>query len=111
MDRNFEISLIKFMNRLGISQNIEISRSYQMKGLPSVCILVELIYKGHTDLKQYHCYEYKNGKVVYSEGNEVKGPDQSILAYLGNNRDVDRYFETLARYKAKEYFENNFTYA
>lgn len=95
------------MNRLGISQNIEITRSYLNRGVPSVCVVVELIYKGSVDYKQHHCYEYKNGKVVYSEGNEVKGLDKSILAYLGNNKDIDNYFDQLARYKAKQFFENN----
>lgn len=95
------------MNRLGISQNIEITRSYIEYGLPSVCVTVELIYKGSVDYEQHHCYVYKNGKVAYSQGNEVKGLDKSILAYLGNNKDIDNYFDQLARYKAKQFFENN----
>lgn len=94
------------MNRLGISQNIEITRSYIHRGLPTVCIKVELVYKGSVDYEQHHCYEYKNGKVVYSEGNEVRGLNRSILSYLGNNKDVDNYFDNLARIKAKEFFEN-----
>ena len=108
MDPNFPIAILKFMDSLGIGQEITISKSgYGAKRHPFVCIKVKLIRRGHTEYEQYHCYEYKtNGKVVYAEGNEVIGVGSGVMAYLGANDDVDRYFEILSRKVAKKHFES-----
>jgi hypothetical protein len=104
MDRDFVISIIKFLNRLDATVNIELHRRGTNRGGKFVCMKVEVIYKGKKNYLQYHCYVLKNGKLVYDEGNEVIGINGGILAYLGNEKDVDNYFDQLARTEAKKYF-------
>lgn len=108
MDPNFPIAILKFMDSLGITQRLTISRSgWNKKRVPFVCVKIELTRRGNTEYEQYHCYEYKsNEKVVYSEGNEVIGVGSGVMAYLGANDDVDRYFEILSRKVAKKHFES-----
>ena len=70
---------------------------------------VVVYYKGKVEYKQYHCYTFTNeGKLFYSEGNTVKDVGEGILSYLGNNKDVDNYFDELARYEAKKYYQKLF---
>lgn len=104
MDRDFVISVVKFLNRLDATVNIGLSKEGRNRqGVKFVCMKVEVIYRERVNYLQYHCYEMKNNKIVYSEGNKVIGVDYGILAYLGNSGDVDRYFETLSRNEAKKY--------
>lgn len=111
MDRNFVISLIKFMDRMGMSSEIELSRHYiDSRGKRNICMSVVVYYKGNVEYKQYHCYTFTNeGKLFYSEGNTVKDVGEGILSYLGNNKDVDNYFDELARYEAKKYYKKYFS--
>lgn len=107
MDRDFVISIIKFLNRLDAKVNIELSRrGINKQGIKFVCMKIEVFYKEKPHYLQYHCYEMKNNKIVYSEGNEEVGINDGILAYLGNKRDVDNYFENLTRIEAKKYFDH-----
>lgn len=109
MDRDFVISIIKFMNQMGMKVSVDISRSYRNhNGRKSVCIEVIVDYKNRKEYVSHHCYELNNGKISYSEGNEKMGVGEGILAYLGNNRDVENYLESLARYEAKKFFEKSF---
>lgn len=105
MDRDFVISIIKFLNRIGAIVNIELERQYMNRqGNQVVCMKVEVKLKGKTNYLQYHCYTIKNGKITYDEGNEVVPIKNGILAYLGNEKDVDNYFDVLTRTEAKKYF-------
>lgn len=105
MDRDFVISIIKFLNRIDATVNIELERRYMdRQGNQVVCMKVEVKFKGKTHYLQYHCYSMKNGKITYDEGNEVVPIKNGILAYLGNEKDVDNYFDALTRTEAKKYF-------
>lgn len=109
MDRDFVISIIKFMNQMGMKTSVDITRSYMNpNGRKSVCVEVIVEHKRKKEYDSYHCYELRNDKIVYSEGNEVIAVKEGLLAYLGNNRDVENYLEGLARYEAKKFFEKSF---
>lgn len=105
MDKDFVVSLEKFMNRLGITYGLEIDKSYYSRYGKQVCIQVVVYYKGEVQYDQYHCYGLKNGKPFYSEGNEVKGINDGVLAYLGSDREIDNYFEDKARDIARKYLK------
>jgi hypothetical protein len=106
MNRDFVISIIKFLNRIDATVNIELERRYRNRqGNQVVCMKVEVKFKGKTHYLQYHCYSMKNNKITYDEGNEVVPIKNGILAYLGNPNVVDNYFDELARTEAKKYFE------
>lgn len=110
MDRNFVLSLIKFMNRMGMSSEIELDRHYiDSRGKKNLCMKITVFYKGRVEYEQYHCYAFTNeGQLYYSEGNEVKSVGSGILSYLGNDKDVDNYFDQVARYEAKKYYKKLF---
>lgn len=109
MDRDFVISIIKFMNQMGMKVSVDISRSYRNhNGRKSVCVEVIVHYKDRKEYISNHCYESRNDKIVYSEGNKVMGVEEGLLAYLGNSREVENYLEGLARYEAKKFFEKSF---
>lgn len=94
---------------MGMKVSVDIARSYRNhNGRKSVCLEVIVHYKDRKEYISYHCYELNNDKISYSEGNKVMGVEEGILAYLGNNRDVENYLESLARYEAKKFFEKSF---
>lgn len=104
MNRDLVISIIKFMNQMGMSLSVDVVRSYRNhNGRKAVCIKVVVIRKKEKEYEyeSIHCYEVNNGKISYSEGNKSKGVEDGILAYLGDNREVENYLESLARYEAK----------
>lgn len=110
MARDFFISLIKFMDRMGMSSEIEPDRHFiDSRGKRNICMKVTVRYKGRVEYEQYHCYSFTNeGIPTYSEGNEVKSVRDGILSYLGNDKDVDNFFDQLARYEAKKYYKKLF---
>ena len=106
MNRDFIISVVKFLNRIGAVVDIQMTKEYRNRqGNKVVCMTIEVIYKGKTNYLQHHCYHMKHGKITYEEGNKVIGVNDGILAYLGNEKDVDNYFDALARNEAKKYLE------
>lgn len=98
----------KFIETMGIKVDYVVERDFiTSKGKRYACIGVHAFYKKQETYTQYHCYETTNtGIITYEEGNEVRGVGDSIFAYLGDDRDVDRYFEEKARNFAKNVFEN-----
>jgi hypothetical protein len=105
MDKDFVSSITKFMNHLGLTPTFIIRREYTDRGVrKNICIGVVVSRGTEIEYNQIHCYNFRNGEVYYSEGNEIKGVHDGILAYLGDDRNVDRYFEQISRSKAKEYF-------
>jgi hypothetical protein len=103
MDQDFIISLEKFMDRMGITYDVEISRDYYSRDGRQVCIRVLAHYQGEEQYYQHHCYGLRNGKVFYSEGNEVMGINDGVLAYLGKEKEIDNYFEDKTRAIARNY--------
>lgn len=71
-----------------------------------VCIEVKVRRKGVDEYHQYHCYSKSKDGVRYAEGNMVKDVRDGILAYLGDDRRVDNYFEKKARELAVNFFES-----
>ena len=88
---------------MGITYDIEISRDYYSRDGRQVCIRVLAHYQGEEQYYQHHCYGLRNGKVFYSEGNEVMGINDGVLAYLGKEKEIDTYFEDKARAIARNY--------
>jgi len=107
-----DIAIEKFINTMQIVVNIKPDRYYiDSRGKRNVCIQIKAYYKSELSYEQYHCYETTNVNLIsYSEGNEVKGVRDSIFAYLGEDDEVDRYFEEIARKKAKKFFNERFKY-
>ena len=103
MDQDFVISLEKFMDRMGITYDIAVSRDYYSGYGKQVCVRVVVYYQGEEQFNQHHCYGLRNGKVFYSEGNEVLGINDGVLAYLGKEKEIDNYFEDKARDMARNY--------
>lgn len=102
MNRDLVISIIKFMNQMGMSLSVDVVRSYRNhNGRKAMCIRVVVARKEKKEYDSIHCYELNNGKISYSEGNRSMGVEDGILAYLGDNREVENYLEGLARYEAK----------
>lgn len=91
---------------MGITYEIEQSRTHTHRGRQSVCYSIYAFHKDKKEYEQHHCYSEKGGGVVYEEGNEVIGPGDGIFAYLGMNSYVRKYFENKTRELAKEYFSN-----
>lgn len=101
-------ALEKFMDQMGLTSTIEIDRDYYTLG-PSVCVKVSVDRKGNNEYLQYHCYTLKSdGNVKYDEGNEIKGINQGVLAYLGMDREIDNYFDDKARKIAKDWLTNRY---
>jgi len=96
----------KFLNASQAEVKVALYRSGIGKnGTHYICCSVEVTTdKFHSEYLGYHCYERKRGDVVYAEGNEVKGIENGILAFLGNDKEVERYLENLARKKARTMF-------
>lgn len=87
---------------MGMSLSVDVVRSYRNhNGRKAMCIRVVVARKGEKEYDSIHCYELNNGKISYSEGNRSMGVGDGILAYLGDNREVENYLEGLARYEAK----------
>lgn len=102
-------SIEKFIDNLGITYNLSISKSYRdTVGRKSVCIEIIVNYKNIPQYIQYHCYNFRNGKIVYDQGNQVMGVKEGVLAYLGDNSAVDNYFDNKSRILAKQFFEKEF---
>jgi len=96
----------KFLDAAQAKVKVEFDTSgIDRKGKQYICFSVEVTTdKFHSEYLGYHCYERKRGDVVYAEGNEVKGIENGILAFLGNDKEVERYLENLARKKARTMF-------
>lgn len=103
----------KFLNRMNMDYEIEISRSYRdSMGRKSVCINVTVFTTKPKYKKEYienHCYQQNSKKkVVYDQGNTEMGVGSGLLAYFGDNDAIDNYFDGLARDKAQEFFDEEF---
>ena len=109
MEKDFVNALEKFMNGMGITYTLEITRGYRdTLGRKNVCTEIMVKYRGTLQYVQHHCYRKVGDAILYSEGNEIMGIKDGVLAYLGDDRMVDNYFESLTRRMAKEYFEKEF---
>jgi hypothetical protein len=99
-------ALEKFIKQMGIVYTIVPGKTwFDPRGGTGVCMHVVVLYKGKVEYDQYHCYVIRsNNKVIYDEGNEVKGVKDGILAYLGDDEMVDDYFDKLARKKALQFY-------
>ena len=101
-------SIEKFLDLMKLTYDLQIERVYKDSlGRKSVCVKVE-VYGNKTkkgnQYEQIHCYQLKSGgKLVYDEGNVIKGVDNGDLVYFGDNDAIDNYFDTLARERAHEY--------
>lgn len=109
MENDFDIRLEKFMQTMGITYTIEISRGYRdTTGRRNVCLEIRVEYKRAPQYIQSHCYKKVGDAILYVEGNRTMSISEGILAYLGDNRKVDEYFDRLARDKFKKYFHSDF---
>ena len=108
MERDFIISLIKFMDRIGANLNLEVDSMGIYNGYPMVCVKLEVFYKGEVSYLKHYCYQYKNKKVDFLESNLVTPIGDGILAYIGDKENVEKYFESLARTKAKNYLDSQY---
>lgn len=105
MEREFVLTLIKFMETLGMQTKVEIARPSRHN---LVCIEVSVHYKTKVEYLQYHCYKKRSRTMVqYDEGNTVIPVQDGILSFLNENKKVSQYFENLARSKATRFFEEN----
>jgi hypothetical protein len=107
MDRAIE----KFIDRLGIRLEIKrASNIYYTKDGQSICVLITAHYKGRKNYEQYHCYTFNLNKkdVSYESGNSLIELEGGIFSYLGNNPEVNKYFERKVRELAKEFFMNQY---
>lgn len=94
---------------MGMTVSVDITKSYRNhNNRKSVCTKVMVQRKGEKEYISHHCYELRGDVIAYSEGNKIIGVEDGILAYLGDNRNVENYLEGLARYEAKKFFEKSF---
>lgn len=99
-------ALEKFINRLGLKVTIELnSTGFNKTWGKFVCCHVLVTRKGEVEYSQYHCYVPGINGPKYSEGNEVKGVREGVLAYLGDDHKVDNYFEQKTRILAQNHFD------
>ena len=99
-------ALEKFMDALGITYSVVISRDYYHGGFKNCCIEIRVQRDGDDEYLQYNCYSLKrDGSLKYEEGNEVIGIHEGVLSYLGMDREIDNYFDQKARVLAKRYLE------
>ena len=106
-----EKAIEKFIDRLGIKLEIKrASKIYHTKGGPSICVLITAYYKDKKNYEQYHCYSFNLDKkdVSYESGNNSIKLESGIFSYLGNNPEVNKYFERKSRELAKEFFMNQY---
>jgi len=106
-----ENAIEKFIDRLGIRLEIKRnSKIYYIKDGPSICVSITAHYKGKKNYEQYHCYTFNLNKkdVSYESGNNLIELESGIFSYLGNNPEVNKYFESKARELAKEFFMNQY---
>ena len=98
----------KFIELSGLKVFIELDRSgIDKKGIRFLCYSIEVrANKYDSEYLVYHCYERKGNRVVYSEGNQVKDVRKGALAFLGNDKEVSDYLESLTKKKAIQDFEN-----
>ena len=103
-------SIEKFIQTMGIEVKFDVERDFiNSSGKRYMCIGIHGYYLGEQSYVQYHCYEITNqGLMMYSDGNEVQGVRDSIFAYLGEDKLVERYFEKKAREFAKSFFEYHY---
>lgn len=59
------------------------------------------------EYEKYHCYELKGKKVVYDSGNETKGISEGLLSFFGDENEVHKYFESICKKIAIDYFSKN----
>ena len=101
-------ALEKFIDMLDLKVTIELnSVGLKQTWGKFVCCHVLVSRKGEVEYSQYHCYVPGINGLKYSEGNQVKGVRDGILAYLGDDKKVDNYFESKTRKLAQKYFEKN----
>ena len=109
MGNDFKVALEKFMNTMGITYTLEITRGYRdTMGRKYVCIEIRVEYKNDPQYIQHHCYQKSGDAILYSEGNEIMGIQDDVVGYLGEPEKVDAYFDRLTSRMAKEYFEKDF---
>jgi len=78
------------------------------RGKRQSCVRVKAYYLRKQIMVQYHCYETTNhGIITYAEGNKIMGPDEGIFSYLGEDDNIERYFEEKSREFVKKYFQEN----
>jgi len=88
----------KFMERMGIDIRIALSREYIHRGKKNICVLLKAYYKNKPTYSVYNCYDITNtGLISWEEGNLEIPASDGIFKYLGANRFVDKYFETMTR--------------
>mgnify|MGYP003340380319 FL=1 len=56
------------------------------------------------EYEQYDCYEITNhGLIYYGEGDKIVGVRDGIFAYLGDEKNVNNFFENESRKKVEEF--------
>ena len=88
----------KFMERMGIDIRIALFREYIHRGKKNICVGLKAYYKNKPTYSVYNCYDITNtGLISWEEGNFEISASDGIFKYLGANRFVDKYFETMTR--------------
>lgn len=102
-------ALEKFMDQMGLTSSIEVDRDYHTTRLGAVCVRISVDRGQSNEYLQYHCYTMRpDGNVKYDEGNQIKGINQGVLAYLGMDREIDNYFDNKAREIAKNWLTKRY---
>jgi len=98
------------MDQMGLTSSIEVDRDYYTKQqYYTVCVRISVDRGKNNEYLQYHCYSLKSdGNLKYVEGNEIKGINKGVLAYLGMDREIDNYFDDKARKIAKAWLINRY---
>jgi hypothetical protein len=89
----------KFMERMGIDIQIASMREFiSSRGRKNICVGLIAYYKNKPTYSVYNCYDITNtGLISWEEGNFEIPASDGIFKYLGANRFVDKYFETMTR--------------
>lgn len=95
----------KFLKLFNITYKISSDKSgiNKQSGLPFECVLFEVFYNKNLEYMSYYCFELlRNGEVRWVEGNTIKGVNEGILRYFGDDTAIQFYFSRLS----KEFVKN-----
>lgn len=103
------LALEKFMNTIGATYSVTLSKEYYFQGKKNCCVKVEVKRDKEWEYIKYHCYSLKNdGSLSFEGGNTVMGVKDGILSYLGMDEEVNDYFTNKARELAKKCLEKTY---
>ena len=107
MDPNFLKAFEKFMDTLGITYTIGLSREGRdpSNGEKFVCFKVDVRRGEELVYSIYNCYELSRGQVWFASSNEIISVSNGFLAFFDDGKSISKYFESKTRDMAKDYFK------